>query len=372
MRIIFIALLCPILLFQSCGSPAGHKRASHSYRPDEILEFATRVADWQLANPKDTIMGDWVQGPFLAGMMAVGRIPGQEKYIETVYNIGDSMNYKVIVTPWVANDHCSPQSWIELYEMKKEPEMLAPLKAALDEYIQISDTLDDNLDFKPENSHKWSWCDALFMSPPAFARMAKATGEQKYLNYVHEWWWKVSDYYYDTEEHLYFRDQTFFKNREPNGEKVFWSRGNGWVVGGLVRVLEYLEKDDPLRPKYEQQLKEMCDRLAEIQSEDGLWRAGLLDTVAHVQPETSGSAFYVYGLAYALNQGILDMVEYAPIVEKAYHGLIGFVEENGRFTGIQPIGDKPVDYKNNNSMPYGVGAFLLASTEMYKLSTIKH
>jgi unsaturated rhamnogalacturonyl hydrolase len=320
-----------------------------------------------LANPHTKPMGGWVQGPFLNGMMAIGRIPGQERYIESVRLIGDSMNYEVIVSAWVANDHCAPQSWLELYELQQESGMIAPVKAALDEYIQVAESLDDDLDFKSKNSHKWSWCDALYMSPPTFARMAKISGEQKYLDYLHKWWWKVSEYYYDTEEHLYFRDETFFEKREPNGEKVFWSRGNGWVLGGLARVLEYLPQDDPFRPGYEKQLRDMSTRIAEIQCEDGLWRAGLLDTVAHLQPETSGSAFFVYGMAYAINQGIIEKETFTPVVEKAYSALTGFIEENGKFYGIQPIGDKPVNYDNKNSMPYGVGAFLLASSEMYKL-----
>lgn len=335
----------------------------------EILAYAEKVADWQLANPFDTTMGDWIQGPFLNGLMALGSIPGQEKYIEEVRQIGESMEYKPINTEWPANDHCAPQAWLELYELKKEEKMLSSTRATLDEYISIADTLDDDLDSDPRNMYKWCWCDALFMSPPTFARMAKITGEEKYLEYLHEWWWKVSDYYYDTEEHLYYRDQRYFDQREPNGEKVFWSRGNGWVLGGLVRVLEYLPVDDPLRPRYVQQMKEMCGRIAEIQCSDGLWRAGLLDTVAHTQAETSGSAFFVYALAYAINQGIIDAATYIPVVDKAYLALTVYVDEDGMYFGIQPIGDSPVNYNRKNSMPYGVGAFLLASSEMYKLTT---
>ncbi len=73
------------------------------------------------------------------------------------------------------------------------------------------------------------------------------------------------------------------------------------------------------------------------------WAAGLLDTVAHLQPETSGSAFFVYGMAYAINQGIIEKETFTPVVEKAYLALTGFIEENGKFYGIQPISDKPVN-----------------------------
>ena len=164
---------------------------------------------------------------------------------------------------------------------------------------------------------------------------------------------KASNFYYDPTEHLYYETQTFFSKREQNGAKVFWSRGNGWVIGALARVLQYLPENDPFRPKYEQQLREMCTKIKAIQCEDGLWRAGLLDPVAH-QPETSGSAFFVFGIAYAINHGIIDRKAFEPVVEKAWTALCSYVQPDGRFTGTQPIGDSPKKYDGNYTMPYGV------------------
>jgi len=140
------------------------------------------------------------------------------------------------------------------------------------------------------------------------------------------------------------------------------------VLGGLVRVLQYLPENDPYRPKYEQQLREMCTKIKEIQGEDGLWGAGILDREAHQQAETSGSAFFVYGMAYAINEGIVETKEFSPAVEKAWKALCTFVQPDGRFGGTQPIGDSPVKYDENYTMPYGVGAFLLAASEIYRLS----
>jgi rhamnogalacturonyl hydrolase YesR len=166
---------------------------------------------------------------------------------------------------------------------------------------------------------------------------------------------------------LYYRDQNYFARREPNGAKIFWSRGNGWVIGGLVRVLQYLPDNDPNRPEYEQQLREMCIKLRDIQGQDGLWHSGLLDPAAHRQAETSGSAFFISGMAYALNQGIVEEAAFGPVVEKGWIALCSYVKPDGRFTGIQPIGDSPVVYDESYTMPYGVGAFLLAASEMYRL-----
>jgi rhamnogalacturonyl hydrolase YesR len=333
-----------------------------------IVKIAHSAADWQLANPDKNPVLDWVYGPFVNGLMAIGEMPGGKKYQNAAIQIGVQENWGVIDTDWKANDHCTPQAWLELYELKKKPEMIQPIRKELDKIMEIVAKQDNRLEFRPVNNKKWSWCDALFMAPPTFARMGKITGEQKYYDFLHQWWWKVSAFYYDTQEQLYFRDETFFKKTEPNGKKIFWSRGNGWVMGGLVRVLQYLPANDPYRPKYEQQLVEMCTKIKDIQDQNGLWHPGLLDPVAHKQVETSGSAFFVYAIAYAVNNGIVDRTVFTPVLEKSWTALCSYVKPDGRFTGIQPIGDSPVKYEENYTMPYGVGAFLLAASEMYKLS----
>ena len=355
-RIIYVLLI--IGVFYNAEVNAVTKKS--------ILATAHKVADWQLKHPCSTSMLDWVQGPFINGMMAISILPGGNKYKRAVYKIGVHEKWGVINTAWKANDHCTPQAWIEMFEIMNKEEMIDPIRKELDQIIENVSKQDEDLDFAEKNNMKWSWCDALYMAPPTFARLGKVTAEQKYFDFLHHWWWKVSSYYYDNEEHLYFRDQNYFAKCEPNGAKIFWSRGNGWVVGGLVRVLQYLPANDPDRPKYEQQLREMCNKLRDIQDQDGLWHSGLLDPVAHKQVETSGSAFFIYGMAYALNQGIVEEAEFAKAIEKGWIALCSFVKPDGCFTGIQPIGDSPVVYDENYTMPYGVGAFLHAASEMYK------
>jgi unsaturated rhamnogalacturonyl hydrolase len=339
----------------------------NAVQKDSVLRMAHKVADWQLRHPHKTSTLDWVQGPFINGLMAISKLPGGGKYSRAVNEIGRKENWGVISTAWRANDFCTPQSWIEMFEIKHKAEMLEPIRKELDQNIEIVAGQDEELDFTEKNSLKWSWCDALYMAPPAFARMWKVTHDEKYREFLHTWWWKVSAYYYDTDEHLYFRDQNYFDRREPNGAKVFWSRGNGWVIGGLVRVLQYLPENDVERPKYEQQLREMCTRLKDIQDQDGLWHSGLLDTIFHRQAETSGSAFFIFGMAYAINEGIVDRSVFGPPVEKGWKALCTYVKPDGRFVGIQPIGDSPVIFDENNMMPFGVGAFLQAASEMYRL-----
>jgi hypothetical protein len=152
-----------------------------------------------------------------------------------------------------------------------------------------------------------------------------------------------------------------------NGQKVFWCRGNGWVVGGLVRVLQVLPKANPRRARFEQQFREMCGRLAALQQPDGLWRTGLLDQQAYPTPETSGSGFILYALAYGLNEGLLERERFEPTVRKGWKALSGCLTPDGRLRYVQPVGDAPGAFNPESSLPYGVGAFLLAGSEVFQL-----
>lgn len=164
---------------------------------------------------------------------------------------------------------------------------------------------------------EWAWCDALFMAPTSLAYLSTATGDSKYLDIANKLWWKTTDFLYDKEEYLYFRDESYFEKREKNGKKMFWSRGNGWVMGGLVRMLSNMPKNYPDRPKYIKLYKEMAAKIASIQQADGSWHSSLLDPESYPVKETSGTGFYTYAILWGLNNGILDKKTYWPVIEKS-------------------------------------------------------
>jgi rhamnogalacturonyl hydrolase YesR len=205
------------------------------------------------------------------------------------------------------------------------------------------------------------------MGPPAWIRLYAATGEKAYLDFMVRKWWETSDYLYDQKEHLYFRDSSYFDRREANGKKIFWSRGNGWVMAGLVRVLQYLPADHSARPRFLQQFQEMAEKILACQQSDGLWRSSLLDPVNYPLKETSGSGFYCYALGWGVNQGLLDRGRFEPAVRKAWQSLAGCVTPEGRLTHVQPIGADPKKFDDNATEVYGVGAFLLAGSEVFRL-----
>lgn len=329
-----------------------------------------RVADWQLANPSKHSPDDWTQGAGYAGLMALAELSPDSKYRDAMVAMGEKNQWRLGKRKFHADDHTVGQTYVELFFQTRAERMIAPMRAQFDDILaHPSDA--PSLDFrlpKHKSQELWSWCDALFMSPPAWLRLAKATGDQRYRDFAVSEWWRTSDYLYDTNEHLYFRDSTYFNKREANGRKVFWSRGNGWVMGGLVRSLQYLAKDDPARPRFEQQFKEMAAAVLKCQQTDGLWRASLLDPASYPLKETSGSGFFTYALAWGVNQGLLDKATYAPAVRKAWSALVECVAADGKLTHVQPIGADPRKFAAESTEIYGVGAFLLAGSEMFKLS----
>ena len=342
--------------------------AASATTPQSVLAMMERVASWQLANPSKHPTTDWTQGAGSAGMMALADISKDAKYRDAMITLGETNNWKLGHRKYFADDHAIGQMYLELYLKDRDAKKIAPLKAHFDDILANPPnvpSLDNSGQFV---SDAWSWCDALFMGPPVWMRLYAATGDARYRNFAVTNWWRTSDYLYDTEEHLFFRDSNYFEKREANGRKVFWSRGNGWVMSGLVRVLQFLPKNDPDRARFETQFKQMAGKILTCQQPDGLWRASLLDPASYPRQETSGSAFHTYALAWGVNQGLLDRATFEPALIKAWSALVSCVQPDGKLTHVQPIGADPKHFDESTTEVYGVGAFLLAGSEVYRLA----
>ena len=327
----------------------------------DIRKAVRLVADWQLNRMPEHAQNEWTWAALYDGFMAVPHDVNGDKYQRAMMQIGDALEWQPGLRPTHADDQAVGQMFMEQYFQHKDPRMIAAMRAELDAQLPTPDPPDLT---DPQRPLLWYWCDALFMAPPVWADMAKATGDAKYLTYMDREWQITTDLLYDHSKHLYSRDGSFIDKHEKNGEKIFWSRGNGWVMGGIVRVLKVLPTDSPLRPKYVELLKEMAAEMISIQSSDGLWRPGLLDANSYPLPEISGSAFIAYALAYGVNEGILDRAKYWPAVEKAWAGTLSHVYADGRLGCIQPVGAAPGAYTETSSYVYGVGAWLLAAAEI--------
>jgi rhamnogalacturonyl hydrolase YesR len=341
---------------------------------DSTLKIMKKVADWQLRNWERKGMqwpkSDWTNGAAYTGFMALNEIANDSKYIHKMYQIGEDLNWNTGPNRTHADQYCVGQMFSQMYSLYHEPKMVAHFKELADSIIAMPHT--ESLEWKNGISNReWAWCDALYMGPPALAYLSTATGEIKYLDIASRLWWKTTDYLFDSTENLYYRDSRYFNKREANGKKVFWSRGNGWVMGGLVRMLENMPENYRDRARFIDLYKRMADKIATLQSADGSWHASLLDPESYPVKETSGTGFYCYALAWGVNHGLLSYEKFNPVIEKAWDALSTSVHKNGKLGYVQEIGAEPASVDSNSTEVYGVGAFLLAGSQIVMIQ-LKH
>jgi rhamnogalacturonyl hydrolase YesR len=350
---------------------------------EHIASAMRLVADWQLQRSQDWFTQDWTDATLYRGYLAAAKSLHDPRYSDAMLYVGTKFDWKLGPRKTEADDQAIGYIYLNLYSQLHKPEMMESVKAQFDQIMKqpaiCTETCHDvplpdnvNDEGKEEIKPLWWWCDSLFMGAPVWAELAHVTGRREYLDFMDRNWWVTSNLLYDSQSHLFTRDATFLNKHEANGEKVFWSRGNGWVLSGLTLVLDNMPKNYPSRPKYVAQFRAMASRIRDIQGADGLWRPGLLNPEVYPLPEVSGSAFYVYAMAWGINHGLLDRETYLPAVEKGWAGLVSHIYADGRLGSIQPIGNAPGGYKLQSSYVFGVGAFLMAGAEMRTLAASPH
>jgi rhamnogalacturonyl hydrolase YesR len=294
------------------------------------------------------------------------KISDRQRYWDFLYTVGEKNRWKPGPNIHFADDICIIQAYLQLYEKFKEEKIIKSSTEALNRIMDTPKIA--SLRYEADNSHsRWCWCDALFMAPTAFARMGKATGDRRYFDFMDKEFWTTYDSLYCPQENLFFRDTRYKTMREENGEKVFWGRGNGWVIGGLTIIIDNLPDDYPSKSRYINLYREMMTQIAELQDNQGFWHPSMLDETAYPMPETSASGFFTYGLLWGINKGYLDQPAYLPKAQKAWDALCSAVHDDGKLGFVQAIGADPKKVGFADTEVYGVGAFLLAGTEMYKL-----
>lgn len=343
-------------------------------KKDEVTTIARKVADWQIkefptnkyavSEPKG-----WIAGALYMGMFDWAELSGDEQYFDWMKKVFNRQHWQVADRMYHADDVCVSQTYIDMYGKYKEDKMLLPTLARIDWVVNNPSKGGMDIDYsKPLSYERWSWCDALFMAPAVYTRLYTLTGNRKYMIFADAEFKATYNHLYDKEEKLFFRDSRYFNQKEANGQKVFWGRGNGWVIGGLAEILKTLPADDSeYRPFYLQLFKEISERLAGLQNKDGFWHASLLDPASYPSPETSATGFIVYGLAYGVNQGYLPADKYLPVIEKGWAALCSAVESDGKLGWVQPVGADPRKVTKDMTELYGTGAFLMAACEIYRL-----
>ena len=325
-------------------------------------EVMRRVFAWQVAHPWSTQHAPehrwgtrgWVQGAFLTGVMEAYRATGDEAYVAYARTLAAKNDWQLGARLRHADDHVVGQTYLELHA-------LAPADGQID---SIQRTFDELLAAPVRGDELWWWCDALYMSPPTFAKLSQATGDPRYANAMHRWFWEVYAALYDPEDRLFYRDHRFAF--PSDGKKIFWSRGNGWVLAGLARLIDSLPAEHVSLPRYVALFRALAARVVELQPPDGLWRADLLRPEA-AHGEASGSGFFCYALAWGINRGHLPEPGYRAAAVRTWEALQDCVDDDGRLGWVQPIGFAPDAYDATTSQEYGAGAFLAAGAQMLPL-----
>ena len=352
---------------------------------DKVAGLIDKVIKWQnqqTDHVEKYTRTNWQFASYYIGVMKAFKVTGNKYYQNFLYQVGKDHNWESQPDMYHADKIAIGQIYIDLYQQKREEVMIKNIKWILDANLLRSNPMPDVRYKNNTYRHEWwSWCDALFMAPPTFAKMYQITGDVKYLDYAIDHWLVTTDYLWDKKENLIYRDDRYFDLRTKSGKKIFWSRGNGWVIGGLVHMLEIIPKNHPKRLLLVDQFQKMSRRLLDLQerTSDGLWRSNLLDpgifaylnrkgnkfiqTAELDIPENSGSAFFCYGFAWGINNGLLDRDLFEKPMVKAWKELTQYVNKQGRLGYVQPVGKDPKPYDKNSWHEFGTGAFLLAASE---------
>jgi rhamnogalacturonyl hydrolase YesR len=312
----------------------------------------------------------WTRATYYEGLMALYEITKDPEYLRYAVQWGEFHLWGLAYGGFSRNadNQCCGQTYLSLYKIDPQPERIKIIRATIDSMI-ATPKIDD-----------WWWIDAIQMAMPVFAQLGAITGDSKYWDRMYEMYLyaknKQGGGLYNPEDKLWWRDSTFVPPfKEPNGQDCYWSRGNGWVMAAMCRVLEQNPPVKKYRREYIQMLQSMAEAVAKVQREDGFWNASLHDPANFGGPETSGTAFFVYSLAWGINHDYLNKKKYLPVVlkgwqaisEKALHhdGFLGYVQG----TGKEPASSQPTGYDVKPDFEdYGLGAFLLAGSEVYRLT----
>lgn len=219
----------------------------------------------------------------------------------------------------------------------------------------------------------WWWCDALYMVMPVMTKLYKVTGNELYLDKLYEYLRYTDSIMLDEQTGLYFRDGKYVypKHKTESGSKDFWARGDGWVLAGLAKVLADMPSDYRHHDFFVQKYRRLASAVASCQQKEGYWTRSMLDPEQAPGPETSGTAFFAYGIMWGINNGYLPASEYRPVADKAWNYLRHTaLQPDGSVGYVQPIGERAIPGQQVNASSqadFGTGAFLLAACERVRL-----
>jgi hypothetical protein len=304
--------------------------------------------------------------------MACWKVTKEPAFLEQSLAYGHQLQWQVSKERMGPNRLWPVELWADLYFAKKDRTMIEPSIQwlATPDPLSPAGSKQWYMDARNTNAPPIPLADSLY-GMPALAMLAKATGDRKYIEIMNAFFDGTTTAVFDKESGLYYRDPTYIGQKSPNGKKILWSRGNGGVFAGIPRVLDYLPKHDPSRRRYLEIFRRMAPEIIKRQGADGLWRVNLDDPDQFPNPETSGSGFFCFGLAWGINHRVLNRQEYLPAVLKAWKGLTQNLSPEGKVLWGQPVDAEPHAVPRDSTHEFVAGAFLLAASEVYQLTLSK-
>ena len=364
-----------LLLLFALFAMTGKSYAQGAQEAQKVVDMIVRVNDFWQSHNTPYCRGFWDNAAYFTGNMEAYKLTGKAAYYDysdkwcrhnewkgaksnnkqnwkyKTYGEGDDF---VLFGDW----QICFQTYIDMYQLVPADYKVARAKEVMGYECDMTD------------NKFWWWADALYMVMPVMTKMYNLTGDIKYLDKLYENYLWSDSLMWDKDEQLYYRDGKYIWPKVKtscDGGKSFWARGDGWVLAGLAKVLADMPKDYKNRPFFVQRFQQLAEGVARVQHPDGYWSRSMLCEGDAPGPETSGTAFFCYGLEWGVNHGYLDKAKYAPVIEKAWNYLsTKALQPDGSIGYVQPIGEKPDPTKTVNEKsqaPFGTGAWLLAACE---------
>lgn len=355
--------------------PSGITAASKDAGTEakQVREIISKVNNhWQKTHSPET-SPFWDNAAYHTGNMEAYRLTGNDSWREYSEAWAEHNEWKGAKS----NDR---SKWRYNYGETDEHVLFGDWQICFQTYADLYNILPDDrrirrarevmeYEMSTPNNDYWWWADGLYMVMPVMTKLYKITDNRKYLDKLYEYVTVSDSIMYDAESGLYFRDGKYVypKHKSANGKKDFWARGDGWVLAGLAKVLQDLPSDYDHRQFFEDKYIKLADAVVECQQPNGYWSRSMWDEAHAPGPETSGTAFFTYGLFWGINNGYLTEAKYLDAANKGWNYLkTTALQKDGRVGYVQPIGEKAIPGQvvdANSTSNFGVGAFLLAACE---------
>lgn len=323
----------------------------------------------------------WTRAVYYEGLLDLYSVYPDNSYFDYAYKWGKFHDWSFHGGDVTRNadNYAVAQIYMLLHDLDPEEVNLHHVRALMNMLVNAPTQMD------------WWWIDAIHMGLPGMTKYGRLTSNRA----VYDKAWEIyqgTKYkqggigLFDSRHDLWYRDANFLAPyKEPNGKPCFWSRGNGWVMFALTRAIDNLPQpvkdiynqviEDFHRQDYSYDIQAMAKALLPLQRVDGFWNASLMCEENHGGMETTGTALFVASLAWGIRNGVLPEKTYLQPMLRGWYALVAnSIRNEGSLGYVQGTGAKPADgapwtaTTTPDFEDFGIGCFLLAASEVYKIA----